>query len=260
MEQLADIDTEMKATLPRHGTVITSVPKSGTYLLRSLLLAMPSITPGPNLMEGIPPHMPAEERPAVHARLLLTARSTDVSITHFQYSEKCIETLAPLPHRRIFLIRDPRDFIVSYIDYVTDPESRHFHYELLAPLADDHARIAAMITGLPGKAGIRHLPGVRDYYMLFLGWLTDPDTYVVRYESLLQQDMRKEVFADIIKYLGLRADKETIDSAFRVGMNPARAVTYRVGRAGRWRERFTDDLKELYREKTGDLNARCGYF
>jgi Sulfotransferase domain len=243
----------------QHGIVVTSVPKSGTHLLHSLLTALPDLQPGPNLMQGIDPHVPREERVPLYAANLRTAEPSQVSITHFHHSPLCAKTLNQLPHHRLFLLRDPKDFVVSYLDYVLDEKSKHFHRPIFAELRDDAARIERMIMGHPGGAGVRYLPGVREYYGLFWGWLADADTHIVRYEELCEPRNCARVLRRISDFLGLACDEPQIDQAIEVGLRPERSPTYRVGRSGRWRERFTPELTALYERETGDLDARLGY-
>jgi hypothetical protein len=152
MERLANPHPEVTAALPQHGVVVTSVPKSGTHLLQNLLTALPGLRPGPNLMVGIEPTVDHAQRVPLYVTNLSQSSASDVSITHFHYSSACVKALDALPHRRVFLLRDPKDFIVSYIDYVLDDGSGHFHRPLLAEQPDDAARIKLLITGHPGRA------------------------------------------------------------------------------------------------------------
>jgi hypothetical protein len=249
----------MTCQLPKHGIVVTSVPKCGTHLMQSLLLAVPGFTPGPNLMEGITPATRPEDRPSRHAALLGMARPSDVSIAHLHGTLLCRDALSALPHLRVFLLRDPRDFIVSYIDYVLDRAESHFHRSLLTAQPDDAARIRLMIDGFAGNDETPWLPGVRAYYELFWMWLTDPDTVVARYEELTEPSACADVLRRVLHPLGLPSASEDLDRAVEQGRRPERSRTYRIGRPGRWRERFTPDLCAYYAERTGDLNARLGY-
>lgn len=249
----------MKPALPEHGIVVTSVPKCGTHLMRSLLLAVPGLTPGPNLMDGIAPETRPEERPPMHAALLSTAASTDVSIAHLHGTRRCRDTLNALPHLRVFLLRDPRDFIVSYIDYVLDRAESHFHHALLAEQHDDAARIRLMIDGWSGSEGTPWLPDVRTYYGLFWMWLTDPDTIVARYEELTTPTSCTRVLRRLLHPLGLPSESDDLEQIMEQGLRPERSPTYRFGRPGRWRDRFSPELCAYYDEQTGDLNSRLGY-
>ncbi|MCK4872983.1 MAG: sulfotransferase domain-containing protein [Phycisphaerales bacterium] len=247
----------MNTLQPVHGMLITSVPKCGTFLLRSLLLALPGTTPGPNLMADIPPGTPTNDRPTLHAGRLSLAGPTDVSISHCHYSAANVAALDALPHHRLFLLRDPRDFIVSYIDYVLDPKENHFHHDLFANhLTSDNQRIRAMIVGVPGDIP---LPGVRDYFSLFWGWLTDANTHIVRYEELVDDASCRQAMVRIMRWLGFDVDDVTMSRVLETGREPQRSPTYRVGRPGRWRDRFTPDLINFYDEHVGDLDARLGY-
>ncbi|MFG0252235.1 MAG: hypothetical protein ACF8NJ_05105 [Phycisphaerales bacterium JB038] len=249
----------MTAAPRAHGVVITSVPKSGTHLLHSLLTALPGLQSGPNLMQGIDPQVEREERIPLYVENLKAAGPADVSITHFHHSPACVTALNELPHHRLFLLRDPKDFIVSYIDYVMDERSGHFHRPIFAELPDDAARIERMIRGHPGTAEVRYLPSVREYHRLFWGWLAAANTHVVRYEELCDEEGCARVLPRLLAHLGLSVAEAAVARAIEVGLQPQRSPTYRVGRCGRWRERFTPALLALYRGETGDLDARLGY-
>ncbi len=249
----------MTEALRQHGVVVTSVPKSGTHLLHSLLTALPGLQPGPNLMQGIDPHLPRQERVSRYVANLRAAGPCQVSITHFHHSPSCAQALNQLPHHRFFLLRDPKDFVVSYIDYVLDEKSAHFHRPIFAELTDDAARLERMIVGHPGGAGVRYLPSVREYYGLFWGWLADADTHVVRYEELCDPESCARVLRRVLGHLHLPMAADVIAEAVELGLRPERSPTYRVGRSGRWRERFTPALLALYERETGDLDARLGY-
>ncbi len=250
-----------RARLPRYGVVVISVPKCGTMLLRNLLLQLPGTRVGRNLLRYVEPGLPPEERPALYARALAEVPPGGVSVGHCMFDEQTRSTLARYPNQRVFILRDPRDFIVSYIDYVMDPASKHFHHELFTRrLPDDAARIETMIRGVPGDEHTFPLPPVREYFENFLGWLVDPATEVVRFEELMEARLRLLAMERLGRCLGLAAlPRPRLQRLIEHGLDPTRSRTFRVGRSGRWRERFTAKLTALYEIETGDLDARLGY-
>ncbi len=83
----------------------------------------------------------------------------------------------------IFILRDPRDMLVSQVYYATEMYEQHRMRAYYLSLPDFDARLKAAIQGVDQEGA--HLPDVRERFNRFLGWLGCPGVLTVRFEELI---------------------------------------------------------------------------
>ena len=122
-------------------------------------------------------------------------------------------------------------------------------------------RVTAAIQGRD-EPGLLHLPNVREHYERYLGWLSCPQVLCLRFEDLIQDaDGSLATLLDFIESRGysIPTPRETALEAIKKAIQPKKSPTFRKGKAGGWREHFTEDHKRLFKEVAGDLLIRLGY-
>lgn len=181
-----------------------------------------------------------------------------------------LHRFAIVPRRTIYMIRDPRDIIVShYHKILSDPgsEARELASRFCdAPLVHENIRI-----NLPGYIrflfdGMQMASIPLDRHIRKARAL---ELYTARYEDLLGRE--EETLTGIIEYLtGQVAEPERIRATIEAttfekhtGRKPGdEDVSVAVGRkgiAGDWKNCFTPESARTFADVAGDLLVECGY-
>jgi hypothetical protein len=122
------------------------------------------------------------------------------------------------------------------------------------------ARIGTMIRGIEG--GPLRRADVRQIYLRYLPWLDRPEVCPVRFERLVSDP--DETLAAMLRHLrGRGFTSETADAEMiprlRAWMAPSKSETFRRGKAGAWRDHFTDRNRREFADVAGDLLQVLGY-
>lgn len=180
---------------------------------------------------------------------------------HLPYSPRVAEMLDRLHYRMVLMVRDPRDLVVSHVNWAM---SRDYlpHQKLYQGLnAED--RLNAAIVGFRCEPKGPILAGLRERLGHMLPWMEDSMCCLVRFEALVGAQgggSREAQIAElrrITDHLELDvADErleEAADSAF------GGTLTFKAGQIGRWRETFTDRNRALAKQFAGDAIVGLGY-
>lgn len=171
----------------------------------------------------------------------------------------------PEPWRAFFVMRDPRDIVVSW--YFSSVSSHPTNS------SRGMARTRGLLAELDEEQGliesVRRLAryGLFDALRSWVGQ-SDPEVMVIRYEDLIGDD-RDRRWKELLDHCGVPlpdSDRESLLSrySFEVlsGRLPGQEDTgskLRKGVAGDWRTRFTPSVQTAFSEETADLVHRLGY-
>lgn len=242
-----------------------SFPKSGTHLLTQVLKGFTRI--GPAVDSGLPAIVTYEGDTGRHRPVRETMRDLkrllpgDIAYGHVHaYPEAaaylCREGVIPY-----FIVRDPRDVVVSHVHYVTDMEPNHIHHRYYRDeLSSFNERLRASILGRPDLDV--PFPDIRARFEPYFGWLDHPEIQVLRFEDFItdQKQAVERVFSHAVsRGFPANCERETAIHILISGVNPRRSPTFRSGKIGSWLAQFTPDHKRLFKEVTGDLLVRLGY-
>ena len=166
--------------------------------------------------------------------------------------------------RRLHLIRDPRDVIISAAHYhCTTTESPFLvareefggatYRQTIAALPDDRARFRFEMDH-HSKRVLGDM-AAWDY--------ARPDSFELRYEDLME-DRDAELFGRAAAHLGFAG--ESLEGARRMFLknslfegSPARPAHIRSGKTGQWRDAYDRATAEAFLERFGDILVRLGY-
>ncbi|MGB9640879.1 MAG: sulfotransferase domain-containing protein, partial [Anaerolineales bacterium] len=185
----------------------------------------------------------------------------DIGYGHLHAQPPIVELLSTPPFATYFILRDPRDVVVSHVHYVTEMESRHaLHDYYLHQLETFDQRLSASISGLEHHN--LPLPNIYQRFAPFLGWLEAEQVLTLRYEDLMQE--RAEQIGRILIHAverGLPLNCSIAEAVHKIEerIDPRRSPTFRKGKIGGWRESFNNEHKKLFKEVSGDLLVRLGY-
>lgn len=242
-----------------------SFPKSGTHLLTQALQGFPQL--GPAVDSGLPAVVTYEgdtgrtrstEEILADLRRLLPG---DIAYGHLHAIPQVVEFLKQDGFATYFILRDPRDVVISHVHYVTDLEPRHaLHQYYTQELHDFDRRLKVSISGLQGIDF--DFPDIRQRFEPFLNWMDCPDILVLHFEDFIAN--RICILGELIDYAVKRGfpldiDREEAISVLASNIDPQRSPTFRSGKAGGWRSQFNPQHKMIFKEISGDLLIRLGY-
>lgn len=231
-----------------------SIPKAGTHLLERAVCLHPRMYRRrlPTVGDG------NVERYGGLETVAGKQRGGQVVVSHLRFREEYPKILAARGVIPIFLIRDPRDVVVSQVHFVTKTQD-HRQHEVFASIADPKERLRLSIQGDPAR-GVASIAERLDRYA---GWLTS-GALVVRFEDLVgpggggDADAQRRAVTSIYGFLGLGRDPELIDSVCG-RLFSTDSPTFRKGAIGQWQDQLDAELRELFDETVGDRMTPYGY-
>ncbi|RMH48624.1 MAG: hypothetical protein D6694_00280 [Gammaproteobacteria bacterium] len=231
-----------------------SLPKAGTHLLeRAVCLA-------PRLYRKLVPTIHEENiyRWGSLDNLLVAMKPGQVLVTHLRYYPERQVSIENHKVRSLFMIRDPRDIVVSQAFYISR-EARHPRHAVFAEQPDVQNRIRLAITGHAPSG----LESIGERLQAYAGWLTS-GALVIRFEDLVGgsgggSDTAQQNILDVLyQHLGIEMDPTTREVIQRQVFSSV-SPTFRKGSTGKWREYFDDVLTDLFKEVAGAQLVAYGY-
>ncbi|MBD0381603.1 sulfotransferase domain-containing protein [Paenibacillus sedimenti] len=242
----------MTTPTPLPGFFMNTIPKSGTHLLLQILLGMPDITHDEfkHMYEG------TREQVEKHSQVLRQAAGNEMITGHIYHMEPWADMFRQLQMKQIFMIRDLRDTLVSFVHFVrTIPYPFSFADPNL-PLKESYMQI---IYGIPEI----EYPNIADYYRLFLSWKDEPGVCTVTFEDLMvSHASRRAAIKRIAEYLWegrtTPIPMEQMIDRMEANIDPQSSPTFRQGRIGGWQKAFDADIKAAFKEVAGELLIELG--
>lgn len=259
--------------------VVTTIPKSGTHLLDSILERIPPMRRiekfglNANLKRHPYNFIPVGEKCPMGIGRPITVRASAIrqrlgklqpgtyGLGQIPYSPITKRLIEATGARMIVAIRDPRAIVVSLMHHSLNKEA-HFLHDRLKGMNSDKQRLTALISGVSSTSGERR-QGLAHQIDLILGWIDDPDTLTVRFEDLVGAagggDDARQVTA--IQALGQHIGKDlTAEDAATIGREMfGKGRTFRSGSIDSWREALDADVLAALNEEVGDRLERLGY-
>jgi len=262
--------------LPGPRVFVASQPKTGSHLLNALLSCLPKM-----MFSGV--HYSPDDfvyMPTPHAvqraggrtstnwealhRALASIRKGQFLTTHWPAKDRLNEILNELDYRAIFMVRDPRDTVVSHAFYVTREASTYLHHRYRNVFRTTEERIMACINGFPSDEHGRGMHPLGHRLSEYLSWLDAPATYVCRFETLIgpagggSDDAQREEILSVAQHVDRELSPSRAAALARTIWSP-RSFTFRKGRVGDWRNHFTKEHKAAFKEEAGRYLIDLGY-
>lgn len=241
--------------------IANSVPKSGTHLLVQILEALPDIRDWANFIASTPSLNLKETKGSVSARRLHNLASGELVGAHLFHSE---EVRAAIKERGIlhyFIYRDPRDIIVSEVNYLTKMNRWHRLHKIFRGFENINDGYRYSIVGEPNQSKF-YYPNIAERFARYEPWISDPSVVALKFEDLRGPEALTWVRHIVKAHWSANAESYDLEVAMLKcykNINPERSHTFSQGRSGGWRNAFDEELKDLFKEVAGDLLIRLGY-
>lgn len=260
--------------------LVNSMPKAGTHLLMKAVGMFPGIrrTKG-QVMKRLAERYKGPDDAQLHSILLGVGWPRPVALpdvrhalqrikrghyaeVHMRFSAELGDLLTELGMKTLLILRDPRDVVVSHVNYVSN-NPRHFLYDVYQPLSDSE-RIMTSITGIEQTVpGGPMLLNIDERYQSLMPWLTQSLNYTTHFEKLVGPQgggSRKEQIKElenVVQHLGIRHDPGDVEGVAD-GLFGG-TTTFRKGSIGNWRNHFSAEHKRVFEELAGQLLIDLGY-
>lgn len=240
-----------------------SKPKSGSHLLLQILNGFTRIMPY-RYVDGDPIRtIEKNGRRKTKEEILDDLKRVPNGVIGWGYVDATKENASFLTSAgrvNYFIYRDPRDMLVSQVFFATDMHEEHGMHAYYNSLPNFGARLNIAITGID-KDGLK-MVSVKQRYEGVFQWLEQKDVMCLRFEDLINnRDATLLAMLDEVEKTGYKIPTPREESLpiLVEAIQPKKSRTFRSGKAGGWKEHFTDDHKKLFKDVAGDLLIKLGY-
>ena len=245
--------TRLISDSSRNPRIVTvTMPKSGTNLLQRILILHPSLRRAwlPTLGNR------NKEIWSDVQKLLKPVRQGSIISTHFDYDEDLALVLQrELGFKTIFMVRDPRDVVISAIHYIQSWPG-HPHKKLISSMGSDKEKILAIING--------HsiIPSISQKIRRFSGWIDK--SHLVRFEDAVgtagggDDFTQRESVRNIYKYLDMPLNDKLLNYICG-NARSQKTQTFRRGLINEWKNQFDSELTSAFKIQAGQLLIDMGY-
>lgn len=166
----------------------------------------------------------------------------------------------------VHLIRDPRDVLVSRLHYAKGLKRTRLNRTLMERYPDDETRLRALITGdeTNEAKGYINLASMAHSWSRFQGWLSDPNSMVVRFEDLVgsagggSDNKRAETITAVLQHVGLSYRPEIVNKMMQRSSGKG-SLTFRRGKVGAWQDEIPVGAQHTLAECMGQQLEQMGY-
>lgn len=257
---------------------LDSLPKSGTHLLAKALTGLPGIDHSGRHMDrktiaefvDRDVEFPLEGREDINIqtdfpwieRLFRSIPPGRFLTAHLNFHPNVHAALVRMNFKILLMMRDPRDVVVSWADYIAKEEN-HLLYPFFSGTDPDY-RISCGIQGVSGEVTrTRRQPAIAELISGHTKWKTQGGAFLVRFEELIgekgggSREVQQGLIGQLAEFLETDCDVSVIDTICDNLFGGT--YTFNSGLIGRWRERFTEAHKALFKKEAGRFLIDLGY-
>jgi sulfotransferase 6B1 len=253
--------------------LVNSIPKAGTHLVNSILDLLPEMRTAGIHLNTLSAGCYGKANPEAAdldwnkvRSLLGRVKPGQYATSHLWGHETLFAILAELGFRSIFIVRDPRDIVVSDVEYISrlhrHPQYKRFRHDY----PDRDARLRALIGGFSsGHWGLPQRPFVQRLCG-FLPWLEPRDDVLCcRFEDLIgnsgggSHSTQRMRVAEIGDHVKRPLDQAALD---RIGLLAwsSNSPTFRKGSTGDWQAVLLGSTLDYFHEQVdADVMTAYGY-
>ncbi|MBU2678314.1 MAG: sulfotransferase domain-containing protein [Gammaproteobacteria bacterium] len=229
--------------------LINSIPKAGTHLVEAILDLAPRLRNG-----GARTLSCWDTLDKACERGIRQIRHGQFKTGHLPGIEPVVNAVMEESLSVIFVIRDPRDIVVSRYHYIRDIDHTHAANSLFSGLSNADALRLSIIGRKPDFASIGEL------LKAFEPWLDFPGLQV-RFEDVSPRNVDRasleQQIGRICRFLKI-SDARRGDMATRLLTKTT--STLRKGQARQWTKEFTDEHLDLFHSEVPEsLLKKYGY-
>jgi hypothetical protein len=232
---------KMSMCLSEHTNVYAvTIPKAGTNLLAKALRLLTHRESkrysSPELLKGQLPEV-----------------SDQILFSHLPFDKSAARLLKKYHYKCLFMIRDPRDVVVSNTHWlVTQPL---IHQANVKKHAEDPAFFSKLLT--------QQIEEIKKTFDNYVPWMNDEAFYTVRFENLVgaqgggSNKKQKQELKNIAAHSGIDLSSNELRTV--AAQLFGGTMTFREGQTSSWKKHFDADQKKLFKKVAGKLLIDLGY-
>ncbi len=261
--------------LPEPRILVNSIPKAGTHLLTAFLCELPKVmlsgTHIKNWKVNSNAHGPLDNDVfsfdvEAFEKLICAANTGQIITAHLPWMNTLAEVLTAHNVRTIFLIRDPRDVVVSKLHYIKSLQRHHFHDFLTRRIDNDEDRLMALIKGIDGEYKGRKykMKSIGEILKDYSGWVKYHQAITTQFEMIIGDrgggniERQEAEFKRIADFVGRPLDRNRLREIVN-RLATKSSFTLRRGIIGDWRNHFKNNHKAVFKATTGRNLIDWGY-
>lgn len=231
--------------------LVNSLPKSGTHLLLQIAEAFEEKY---NIGRFITSQGSVTLKPKANTKILQKINqccTNEIVSAHIHYAKELQLHLDKIDALKLFIYRDPRDVVLSEINYLTTMNKWHRMHTSFRDCEDFDARLQLALGGKDAR-----YPAANQRYLRFSGWLSDDRTISVRYEDLCST-RREETINRIIQQAANLTNSSAIADMSEIlqSIDPTRSHTFSGGGTNKWQKLTSNRIDILNQNLAPSLEA-----
>jgi hypothetical protein len=240
-----------------------AIPKSGSHLLLQILEGLCAVGPFAYVEAEPIREILVDGRKLTPEQILANLariRRGTIGWGYLPAYPEFVKVLNQPDWTTFFIIRDPRDALISQIFYATEINQDHRMRGYYLSLPDMDSRLRAAIGGVRDE-GV-YLPDILRRYERFKGWFNCPEVMVIRFEDFRIDPQR--LITSMIDFLErkdfrLQVSREQAMQRVIEAVQPKKSPTFRKGHSGEWRNYFKEEHRQQFKQVAGNLLVEMGY-
>lgn len=231
--------------------VVFSPPKAGTHLVGKAMALLTDESPAYHLSR-------IGESPSDLLSIVMSETERGEFTVAHHFTHHALTHLTQMGYKVIFVVRDPRDQLISVMHWLKKGQWRWLP---IARIEEEEELITELITGSTTR-----WRSVEKCYLQFesiLEEISQEKIYFAHFEKLVgaqggggREEQIEELRA-LAQFVEIPISSEAIESLADTLFGGT--ATFRQGQIGSWKESFTDEQKELFKERYQPLLERLGY-
>ena len=248
--------------------LINSVPKAGTHMVTSVMQGLPQLMPAYRhirMPELVSQGLENEDGgfnvdlSRVH-REFSPVRPGQFCSGHMFYNSDLDNYLGDNGFKTLFIIRDPRDVVISRYNYILGLKRHPLHDFFKYELKDKDRILDVCISGFRDvskfrKAGRKkftdsRLLGVAEQYKKYAGWISSKNCLVLKFEDLRgaggggSDQLRFAKFNKALQFVGVDIEEQLLRNKL-CSKKSQKSATFHKGDIGGWSKYLSADNVDL---------------
>lgn len=232
--------------------LINSIPKSGTNLIGNALWHTPYLRRflGKTVTIGTPNRIYTSLRNIKNGQYIFS---------HLPWDESIEKVINIHNIKVLFMIRDPRDIVVSRFKYITYIDLNHRAHKYFINLPNDRERL---MYAIKGKNKIIKPINIilHEYY----NWLNNNNCKIIKFEDLVglnggaSIDQQIVTIKKIIEFLNISINEAQIKLIAKNTFS-TKSPTFSTGQKNTWKKYFTEEHNHEFNKTSSEMLIKYGY-
>jgi len=232
-----------------------SIPKSGTHLLERLLYLLP---PFSRKIKGtlFKSNIGSVDFNSLCKHLV----NGQFLVSHFAYDKDYLEVIHKNNLKTIFMIRDPRDIVISDAHYITNINKKHKLHDYFINLPSNKERLYKCMLGNKNPELFSIAQTLERFYL----WIKEKNVLTVKFEDLIgaegggSKEIQDKTVSRILDFVEVDTNYDE-RSKLLEKIFYSKSKTFHKGKIRQWEKIFDDDDKSLFKNIAGEWLIKYGY-